>query len=75
MVITSSRFKLGQKVLYKSNERRFTTVVSHLNNNKSNNLNKPNSDNVIGTSNLPNINVQNESPFSTLSILQILTDS
>ena len=42
---------------------------------KSNHLNASNSDNIIGNSNLPSINVQIESLFNTLISLQIEIDT
>ena len=44
-----------RNVLYKSNKKIFTTVNSHVNSSKSNYLNTSNSDNLIGTSNLPRV--------------------
>ena len=75
MVFVSSRIKQGMKVLYKSKNRRCTTVISHVNSNESNNMNTSNSDNIIGTSNLPHGNVQNDSPFNALINLEKVTDS
>ena len=68
------RRKQGQNILYKSKNRRFTTVISHINSNKSNKLNASNSDNSIGTSNLPHSNVQNDSLLNTLITLQKLIE-
>ena len=42
-----------------------TTFNSHVISRESNDFNKSNSDNVIGNSILPHINIQNESPFNT----------
>ena len=70
MVYTLSRRKQVRNIYYIYNKRICTTVNSHINSNKSNNLNTPNSDNVIGNSNLPHINVQNNSPFNILITLQ-----
>ena len=50
-------------------------MVSHVNSNKSNNLNTSNSDNLIGTSYLPHSNVHDYSSFNTLVTLQKLTDT
>ena len=69
-----SRREHGRKVLYKSNKRRCTTVISHVNSNKSNHLNTSNSDDVIGTSNLTQINSENGSPFNTFITLQKVMD-
>ena len=49
-----------------SKKRRFTTVISHVNKNGSNNLNKSKSDNVIGTSNLTHRNIKIYSLFNKL---------
>ena len=46
----------------------------HVNISESNNFNTSNSDNVIGNSNLPPINVKTESPFNTLITLKTETD-
>ena len=74
MVFTLSWGKQGQKVLYYSKKRICPDVISNTNRNKSNKLNISNSENVIGTSNLPHINVQNDSPFNTLINLQKVLD-
>ena len=67
----SSRREHGRKVLYKSNnKRRCTTVISHFNSKKSNHFNTSNSDNVLGASNLTQMNSQNGSPFNTLFTIQ-----
>ena len=70
MGYTSSRRKHGRKVLSNSKKRKCTTIISHSNINKSNNLNTSNSDNVIGTTNFPNVNVQNGSSFNTIITVQ-----
>ena len=74
MDFTPSRKKHDRKLLSRSKKRRCTTVNSHVNSSKSNNLNTSNSDNVIGTSKLPHIKVQNYSQFDTLITLQKVTD-
>ena len=74
MVFTSSRRKQGRNISYISNNRIFTTVNSHINSIKSNNMNTSNSDNVIGHSNLNHLNVHTESCFNKLNILQTETD-
>ena len=61
-----------KKVLYKSKKMVCTNIISHDNNNKSNNLNTSNSDNVIGTSNLPYSNAHDDNPFNTPINLQKL---
>ena len=75
LLFMQSRRKQGQKVLYHSKKSKFTTVISHANSNKSNNLNAPNSNNLIVASNLPHSNVQNEILFDTLINLQKVTDT
>ena len=55
-------------------ERRCNTINSHVSSSKSNSLNIPNTDNVIGNSNPPRINGQTESSFNILIILQKWTD-
>ena len=75
MVIMLSRRKQGQNILYKTNNRRCTNVISHVNSNKLNKSNVSKSDNLIGTSNLPHRNVQNDSSFNTLIILQKLAET
>ena len=57
MVFMSLRRKQGRKVSFDSNKRIFTTVTSNLNSSKLNDQNTCNSDNVIGNSNLPRINI------------------
>ena len=70
MVFTLSRRKHVRKVFFRSKKRICTTINSRVNSNKSNNLNESNSDNGIGNSSLPCINVQNESHFNKLITLQ-----
>ena len=70
MVFTSSRRKQGRNLSYKSKKRICTTVNSHINRSESNNPNTSNIDNVVGNSNVPRINVQNESSINTLITLQ-----
>ena len=59
MGYTSLRGKHNRTVLYMSKKSRRTTTISHINSNKSNNLNTSNGDNVVGTSKFTNRNVQN----------------
>ena len=61
------------KVVYIYKNRRCNFVHSYVNSNESNNLNISNTDNVIGTSNFPHINIQNYSLFNTLVTLKQLT--
>ena len=56
-VFILSKRKQGNTIIYMSKKWRCTTVISHTNNNESNNLNTSNSDNVIGTSNFPHSNI------------------
>ena len=65
MVFTLSIRKQGRNILYKSINSRCTTMISHVNTNQSNIFNTSNSDNLIGTSNIPHSNVQNDSPGNT----------
>ena len=58
MAFMPSRSKHERNVLSKYKKRRCTLVYSHVNRIKSNILNTSNSDNVIGNSNLPHINVK-----------------
>ena len=60
--------------MYKSKKRRCNTIISHVNSNKSNNLNISNSDNDVGTSNLHHINVQDYSPFNSCITSQKVID-
>ena len=71
----SSRGKHGRKVLSKYKKRRCTTVNSHVNCSESNHFNTSNNVNVMGNSNLPRTNVQNDSPFCTLINLKKETDT
>ena len=71
-MFTSSIRKKYRKVLYKYNNRRCTTVISHVNINESNILNTPSSDNAIVTSILPHGKVKNYSPFNTLTALKLI---
>ena len=58
MEFMPSRSKHERKVLSNYKKRICNIVYSHVNNRESNSLNTSNSDNVIGTSNLPHINVK-----------------
>ena len=60
MVFTSPRIKKGRNFSFKSNNRICTTANSHVSSSESNDPNTYNSDNVIGNSNLPRINVYTE---------------
>ena len=73
MVITSPR-KKGRNISFKYNNRRFTTVTSHVNSSESNDPNTHNSDNVIGNSNLPPINVHTKGSLNELINFQKETD-
>ena len=65
MAFISSKRKYIRKILSKYNRMICTTFNSHVISRESNDFNKSNSDNVIGNSILPHINIQNESPFNT----------
>ena len=73
--VYATKKKKGRKISYKSNRIRCITINSHVNSSESNHLNTSNSNNVIGNSNLPCINVQTKRPFSTLVNLQTETDT
>ena len=60
MVFMPPGKKQGRKVSFKSNKRICITVTSHVNSSESNDQNTHNSDNVMGNSNLPRINVHSE---------------
>ena len=75
MVFTSPRRKQGRKVSFKYNNRISTTVNSYVNSSKSNDTNKYNSDNVIGNSNLPRVNVYTKLSLNELFDLQKETDT
>ena len=74
MAFMLSRRKHGRKVLIKPNKRKCTTVNTHVNSSELNNLNISNSDNVIGTSKISHINIQNSNSFNTCITLQKSTD-
>ena len=61
--------------MYNSKKRRCTTVNSHVSGRKSNNPTTSNSDNYIGNSNLPHLNIHTKSSFTTLITLQTGTDT
>ena len=66
----SLRRENGGKIFSKCKKRIYTTIISHINSNESNNLNTSNSDNVIVTPKFPHGNVQNFSSFNTHINLQ-----
>ena len=70
MAFLLSRRKQGRNILYFYKKSRCTTVNSHVNGSKSNNLITSSSDIVIVNSNLPRVNVQTEGSFNTLVILK-----
>ena len=59
----------------RSKKWRFTTAISHININESNNWNTSNTNNIIVNSNLPHGNVQNVSLYIALITLQKVTYS
>ena len=63
-----TRRKHGQKVFYKSKKRICTTVTSHVNSSKSNDMNKYNTDNFTGNPNIPHTNVHTEQSSNELVI-------
>ena len=69
MEFTSSRRKKGRNIPYISKKRRCVTVTSHVNSSESNYPNTYNSDNVIGNSNLPRINVHTKRSSNELVAL------
>ena len=62
-MFTSSRRKLGRKFSFESKNRRRIAVKSNFNSGETSNSNTSNSDDVIGDSNLPHINVHTEISF------------
>ena len=75
MVFTSSRRKHGWKVFYKSKNRIYTTVTSHVNISDSTDMNTYNRDNVIVNSNIPCINVHTERSSNEIVTLHKETDT
>ena len=75
MGYTFSRGQYGKTFLSKYNKRRCTTVILHINRNEFNNLDTSNSNNFIGSSDLPHSNIQTDSPYNTLNNLQKLIDT
>ena len=71
----SPKRKQEREVSFKSNKRICTTVNSHIFGSKSNDPNICNSDNVIGNSNLPCINVHTKCSFNELVAIQKETDT
>ena len=63
IVFDSSRIKQGKRVSFKSKKRRYITINLHFKSRKTNNLNTPNSDDVIGNSNFPCVKVHTEISF------------
>ena len=70
-----SRTKEGWDIFYNYKKTICSSVISHISRNESNNLNTSNIDNLLGTSNLSHINIQNNSSFNTLITLQNVTES
>ena len=75
MEFTSSRQKHGQDIFLKSKKRRYTTVTSYVNSSESNDINTYNSDNFIGNSNLPCINVHTKRSSNELVTFHKETDT
>ena len=70
MVFKLSIRKQGRKVSFKSNKKICITGISDLNSIETNNLNTSNSDDVIGNSYPPRINVHTESSLNKLPTFQ-----
>ena len=75
MAFTFSRRKHGRKVFPKSYKSRCTIVTSHVNSSESHDLNTYNSDNFIGNSNIPRINIHTKRSSNELVTLQKETDT
>ena len=75
MKFTSLRRKQGRNILYIYKKRRCVNVTSHVNSSESNYPNTYHSDNVIGDSNLPRINVHTKSSSNELVALQKENDT
>ena len=75
MVFMSSKIKQGRKVSFKSNRRICITVNSHFNSSETNHLNASNSNDAIGNSNLPRINVHTKISLNKLMNFQKDTDT
>ena len=75
MTFTLSRRKQGRNIQYISKKSRYITVTQHINSSESNNPNTYNSDNVIGNSNLPRINIHTVRPSNELVNLHKETDT
>ena len=75
MVFTSPKRKQWRKVSFRSNNRKCTTVSSHVKISKSNDPNTYNSDNVIGNSNLSCIRNHTERSSNELVTFQKETDT
>ena len=75
MAFASSGQKNGRKVFPKSKKRRCTTVTSHVDSSESNDLNTYNSDNFIGNSNIPRINVHTKRSSNELVTFQKETNT
>ena len=70
-----SRRKQGRNISYISKKRICNNVNSHVNSSESNNLNTSKSDNVIGSTDLPRINVHDKISFDTIIMFQKETDA
>ena len=71
----SPRIKQGGEVSLNYNKRICTNVTSHVNSSKSNDPNTYTSDNIIGNSNLPRINVHIKRSSNELVTFQKETDT
>ena len=75
MVFKSSIIKQESNISFKSKKCRCITVDSNFNSSVTDHLNTSNSDNVIGYSNPPSINVHTKSTFKNLINLQKETNT
>ena len=75
MLFTSSRREKWGKISYKYKNRRCINFNSHVNYSESNHFSTSKSDNNIGNSIIPPMNIQTESSFNTLITLQTETDT
>ena len=75
MALKSSIREQWRKVSFESKNRRRITVNSNFNSSEKDSLNTSNSDNCIGNSNLPFINVHTKSSLNNLIIFQRENDT
>ena len=75
MLFTSSRREKWRNISYEYKNRRCINFNSHVNYSESNHFSTSKSDNNIGNSIIPPMNIQTESSFNTLITLQTETDT